>query len=425
MSGRQGVFSRISFSKNDQAHRPRPILQFQALLPYGVHMQAHSVRAAIPIDLVHVEDVTFLSKETAYENLTEEWWSLNRTYPGKSLYRLRSHIALFNGFRFGNHSHLRLYASWYRAIFQTRMLPEPDLKKDVIAYRSESFALFNELYNAGGIWNTGLAIDVRYDANTGRFIISDGHHRATFLLTAGSRWIVANMPAEDLHAFLNHDSAAKANAAIGAQRRTEVYSPIDHPLVTACKVYRDNGYPSRLSMIHDFLAYYTPETLLDIGSNLGFFSFHFAREQIDVVGVEKDFQHYELSLRLKDLFRSKCILLLGDINDHIEGLGQFEGCLLLTTLYHLMAQDIGAARRLIGALNERVAQFLVWESGSNPAAERALIVANSKFTRYTRLGNTYATGKYRELGIFYRPDSDLLSRCSQMPFPLGAGANEQ
>lgn len=52
--------------------------------------------------------------------------------------------------------------------------------------------------------------------------------------------------------------------------------------------------------------------------------------------------------------------------------------------------------------------MIIWESGGNPEEERHYILQHTKFHNYIHLCYTYATGKFRELGIFITDDSEYL-----------------
>lgn len=139
--------------------------------------------------------------------------------------------------------------------------------------------------------------------------------------------------------------------------------------------------------------------LLDIGSNTGFFSFHFLREGVDVTGCELDENHHELANSLGDLYRLPHRFIHGRAEDLLEQETDFTGCLLLTVLYHLI--NAGQHTRLLKLIDRRVSDFMIWESGDKPEMEKELITSSTKFNNYSLISITQATGKTREFGVFY------------------------
>ena len=62
--------------------------------------------------------------------------------------------------------------------------------------------------------------------------------------------------------------------------------------------------------------------------------------------------------------------------------------------------DSEIRNKFIENLNHYVTSMIIWESGGDIEEEKQYIIEHTKFKNYVHLGYTYATGKFRELGIF-------------------------
>lgn len=354
------------------------------------------VSALIPIELLWTEDYKFLAKKI--ENETPEWRVINAAWGNKSLLRLKPHTSLYASLS-GDGMNATMYLDWYRSIFSSRGLAPPFSDDALLDNRMNSTAFFESEIERWGAASRSLQISAKYDESRNVFIIDDGHHRATYLRMRGFRRIPALISYEDWRSWLNMPYGYHVNQLIAEQSRSLIYTPVLTPMIHPMKVVRDNQFRSRLDHLMNFLG---PQLLhgklLDIGSNTGFFSFHFLREGMDVVGCELGKEHYNLACRLGDLYRLPHKFFQGRAEDLIERETGFTGCLLLTVLYHLIQN--GEHERLLNLINEAVSDFIIWESGNYPEEEKRLIISLTKFKKYTKLATTFATGKTRELGIF-------------------------
>lgn len=353
----------------------------------------------LPVELVWSEDYKFLGKQIPNE--TERWREGNAKWGNKSIMRLRPHIDLFDFLSTGNASP-KPYADWYRDdVFLSRGIEPPFDEAQLLEYRFNTTKVFSEAVERDGLESDLLRVNAKFDMTRNVFVVDDGHHRCIYLLSRGFRRIPALISFEDLAAWNNADATARVNEEITAQGRGPIYTPVLLPTVQPMPVVRDWTYRTRLDHLLYFLGErLLPGSLLDIGSNTGFFSFHFLREGMEVVGCEPHRDHIELARRIGDAYRLPHSFTPKPVQELLKGDVAFNGCLFLTVLYHLMAGP--DYREVLKLLDARVSDYLIWESGEDPNFEKIWIQTRTKFVNYQKIATTYATGKTREMGIFWR-----------------------
>jgi SAM-dependent methyltransferase len=337
------------------------------------------------------------------DSQTDAWLALNQRIMGRSVLRLRGHLDLYESFMRGQVG-ADEYLLFWRAIHETRGLTPPD-DATTLHTRHGQYLAFQQSAAAGDL--APLTITAMFDDATHRFVVDDGHHRACFLIRRGWRQIPARVPYEEFHRYINIHSAWSIATFLERNNIGEVYCPILHPLAPRLAVCRDTTSGSRLDRILYFLGDYTfAGNLLDIGCNGGFYSHHFLRDGVNVVGVDLHEPHISLARQLSELYRLPNVFHHADVTDLMAG-RSYEAALLLTVLYHWMAEGPASYHPRLQQLHDCVEDFILWESGHDPASEKQLLMSYGKFTRYEFLGFTYGTGRRRELGVFFRPDSRL------------------
>ncbi|CAH1656923.1 putative SAM-dependent methyltransferase [Hyphomicrobiales bacterium] len=369
--------------------------------------------ALVPLDLIWTEhcDIT----GGVVPNRTPAWDAQHALWSGRPLATLRPHIELFECFSTGRPAFPHAYRDWYRALFETRGLTPPVNDADLLHDRHERYRFFDHTLRTQGATAPFLTVRVKWLKDRNLFMLRDGHHRATFLHTRAQRKIAAAMPFEDLSEWLNITAAREVHGIITAQQRRELYTPILNPLLFDLPTHRDFASQTRLEQLLRHLGpRRLPGPVLDIGSNIGFFCHHLAREGVKAVGIEPDPDHHALACalsvlyRLNPTFHRKTILDFFAMDQTV-----FTGCLMLTVLYHFMATD--EALPLLDAVNRRVESYIIWESGHDPEAEKALIQSRTKFTEFTLIGGTQGTGRTRELGIFHVPGFTFPTTAQRTP----------
>ena len=171
--------------------------------------------------------------------------------------------------------------------------------------------------------------------------------------------------------------------------------------------YRENYVKSRLHHILEYLgsSRVRGKRVLDIGACLGYFGQMFARMGAEVTMVEHDVVHYELLIELNKLLHVKCRTVLQPFEDY-ESEIKFDIAIMLTVFYPYMDDD-ALKIKFLNKVEKYVKHILIWESGDNPEFEKEQIMRHTKFRVFKHLCFTYATGKFREMGIFFA-DKNLL-----------------
>jgi len=237
----------------------------------------------------------------------------------------------------------------------------------------------------------------------GYFNLDAGCELTAWLAAHATRRVPVSISLEDRARWINGPQIAQAIAELARYHRTSAYpwpyTPLLHPGFYPIPSARDSTTPTRLDLILARLGSRRLEgkTVLDVGSSAGFFAQHFAREGARVTAIEPDASCVALCRALNRLLRTDFEVRHqsfeeSDVMPHDVG--------LLLSVFYPGLRDPARRRRFLRALDERVLELVIFESGDDPAAEVAAITAGSHFERYQRIATTWGTGKLRELGLF-------------------------
>lgn len=262
-----------------------------------------------------------------------------------------------------------------------------------------------------------------------RLILKSGHTTCCIAKIMNKSWIEAEMtedtaeswdkrPIEKLHGIIKKQGYKKYasypylsrfsifNRIIIRQRRKMVYSPILHPAFRTWGFCRVGS--NRLDMIRGFLGpVHRKLSLLDIGCNTGYFTFHFARQGFNVTGLDYSDRHLEMARALKETYSLNVDFQQGKLED-FDGDNKFDIVLGMSILYHLLGwgdqPGTPMTPKVLGAkLEKLVGHALIWESGYDPEKEIEVIRSHTGLSHYTKLGITEGSvGTYKEFGVFTR-----------------------
>jgi SAM-dependent methyltransferase len=237
----------------------------------------------------------------------------------------------------------------------------------------------------------------------GYFNLDAGCEVTALIGAHATRRVPVSISLEDHEHWLNRPEIARVKAALARHRRASrypwPYSPLLHPAFSSLPCARDSTTPTRLDLILARLGArrLQGKTVLDVGSSAGFFAQHFAREGAYVTALEADASCVALCRALNWLYRTDFEIRHesfeeSDVPAHDVG--------LLLSVFYPAARDPKRRRRFLRALDDRVRELVVFESGDDPSAEVAAITSGTHFTHYRRIATTWGTGKLRELGLF-------------------------
>lgn len=348
----------------------------------------------VPVELLFTEGDNHLP----VTNETPEWRAHRGRYADLALPRDRAHVSLYRHLLLG--AAPTEYLEWYEGLSTTRGLAPEASGATLLVQRAEQLKEFQEAVarDAETLWMSAPRAEWNHKRQS--FNLRDGHHRAAYLFVSGRRGFPVEMSIGDHEHWMNRPAAMAVHEELLRQQRSRVYSPILHPLFSTVPAYRDTTGPSRLDLVLDFLGPQRLDgrTLLDVGANTCFYSQHFAREGLRVTAVEYDEKHVALARLLNALFRLDITVRQEPFTDNeIE---PHDIGVVLTVLYHQFRESDAAGRAFLKAMDSKIRDLVIWESGDAPETEIELVRAHTRFSHYRELATTYGTGRKRVLGLF-------------------------
>jgi len=240
--------------------------------------------------------------------------------------------------------------------------------------------------------------------NKDRLIVTEG---VDFFLMAkflGVGWIRVQMP-KKISEKWDSRSTENLRAVIEQTKRTRLYAPILHEDFRSMNVSRSDSI--RLDRFRRLLGCLGQGLCgLDIGCNIGHMSHHMQRQGFAMTGIDFDEFHLLVAYALNETYGLDVKFLKCNFLE-FESAYEYDITWALTVLCHIFFSegvDPAFVARRVGQLTKSA---LFWESGSNPEAEKELILTHSGLSKYLSLGPTKGTGLKRQLGIFLRPGTKL------------------
>lgn len=356
------------------------------------------LEADVPIEILFTEDLSRVGKTVPHE--TVAWKRHNRIWADQPVSRLLPHVQLFD-YLLGREGagYPVAYVDWYNNLFTLRGLaPELD-EEHLLDFRHRHFREAHHHYQRVGPSAAEFVLDVVFMPQSGKFYVLDGYHRLMFLYAMGARRIRCRMSSADRDAWLRLEAAHELAALIARQGRRLVYTPLLHPDFYDQVPERDFAAPTRLELIHRFMGAVRFEgPIADIGSNIGHYTHALMREGADVTGFEPFAGHHALAEGLSKLYGLDASFRQAGF-EACSNNDVFTGALMLTVFYHVMAR--GEEAGFLRALDNCVSDYVFWESGHDPEAEKILITGRTHLSHYRHIAWTFGTGRHREFGVFF------------------------
>lgn len=142
------------------------------------------------------------------------------------------------------------------------------------------------------------------------------------------------------------------------------YQPL--PWLGLDRARRDTGSEARFAAILPLLRELDVRTAVDVGCNVGWFSFRLAEAGIATVGVESDPRYYRTALyAARRVGRRDVGFLVLEVDERTVDLLPNADCVLFLSVWHHVVKRAGldAATALLGRLWERTRTVLVFETG--------------------------------------------------------------
>lgn len=353
----------------------------------------------IPIELLFSQR----TEDNIIDDYTDEWKLHSEKWADLPIIMFEPHKCLYAFFQYGS-EYPDTYCNWYQKIYTSRELVYKYTDESLIDKRFREFKSMQRKLNKGMDFFIEHPAIAKWNPK-GYFNLLDGHHRTMFLYSSGLTRIPVQITKKDYDMWCNKKMAVSVHEIIKKQKRKEFYQPILNPYYMDINSYREGYAKSRL---HYIMEYFGSQRLIgkkviDVGANLGYMGQAFARMGCDVTLLEPDPLHYELMQKINDLLYIKCNTVMVKFEDY-ETTEKFDIAILLTVFYHYYS-DEAIKVKFVQHLNKMVSQMIIWESGGSSDEEKKYIIEHTKFTNYQRLCYTYATGKFRELGIFWTNES--------------------
>lgn len=355
----------------------------------------------IPIELLFSQR----TEDNIIDKCTDEWKLHNSRWADLPMIMFEPHKSLYAFFLYGL-EYPNNYCKWFQKIYTTRGLFSGYTNEMLIEKRLREFRIMQ------GELNKGMFFFIEHPAKAkwnpkGYFNLLDGHHRTMFLYSSGLTRIPVQITRNDYDMWCNKEMAVSVHEIIKKQKRKEFYQPILNPYYLDLNSYREGYAKSRYHYIMEYFGSQrlTDKKVIDIGANLGYMGQAFARMGCDVTLLEPDPLNCELMRKINDLLYIKCTTVMEKFEDY-KTTEKFDIAILLTVFCHYFSDETIKVK-FVQHLNKIVSQMIIWESVDSPDEEKKYIIEQTKFTNYQRLCYTYATGKFRELGIFWFNESNL------------------
>ena len=351
--------------------------------------------AWFPVELLFSER----TEDNIMDSYPSAWLRQNKIWEDHPIESFEPYKNLFEFFLRGNEFPTE-YCEWWRGLFTSRGMACIFSDEQLIEKRFREFIIMQQRLNEGMEFFISHPAIAKWN-NKGYFNLLDGHHRASFLYHSGLRKIPVRITKHDYDCWCNYGVAREVIELIKKQERFEFYQPILNPYFLSLNTYRENYNKSRLHHILEYLGSkrVSGMSVLDIGACLGYFGQAFARMGANVTMIENDPIHYELLEKINNLLYIKCKTVFKPFEE-FETNKQFDVAIMLTVFYPYMGNN-DIRNVFLSKLNRYVKRALIWESGDEIEKEKTLIMQETKFKNFQHLSYEYATGKFRELGIFF------------------------
>lgn len=236
----------------------------------------------------------------------------------------------------------------------------------------------------------------------GYFNLTDGCHRATFLVNNHNHLIPIKISRGDYNRWCNQKCVQACKKYVDNHKIKNTYTPIIHPAFCDMDSVIENRGRCTASALYKYFGKLdiSGYKVLDLYSNLSYYSQTFSRMGVQkIVSVEKrkvlfDFAHLLNELHYINNVDMRNITLFE--MDHSE---LFEIIVLVNDI-KLDFNTNNDGKLILKKIDELSLKYFIWSSCLNVESEKKYILENSSFRKYTFLNMELIEGKLVEVGVY-------------------------
>ena len=234
------------------------------------------------------------------------------------------------------------------------------------------------------------------------FNLTDGLHRASFLVNNHVHNIPIRISKEDYESFINSTIAKKCIEFINKKHIKKTYTPIAHPWFSDIESSTQKvlGLTAKAMFNYFRNKEVNHMRVIDLNSNLSYFSQIFARMgAAQIISMEQNKELFELAKLLNQLYYIDSIEMRNDNTEEIRVQGSYS-VVIMANDFFLDLSSGAAKKQLLKKIDSLSSNYFISRSYMDNNKERQFIFSNSSFKSYYRLNVEIVDGILNEIGIY-------------------------
>lgn len=353
----------------------------------------NDIIAYVPSELLYTE-------KNRNENVLNNRFSMYYDY---SVYFSLPILSLFNTFEGKKGYDLKTYIEFYKTSHSKFSLIDD---QEALRHVKDRYKVYNNMSMALNIDKSYFEknpVKVKWNEK-GYFNIVDGHHRTLFLLAKNLYLIPCKIMQSDYTKYINNDKLKFCMDYIDISRSSmNIQTNIAHPYLYSNSRINNNS-TIKLVAICNYLSEKCIDvknlSLLDINSNIGYYSRFFFKMGLEVIGLEKNSTYFNFAKLLNDLFYCNSIKMINKDIREFNSIEEYDITLILSFLYKFINTDMGIY--FLNRVDNLTKKFMICELNNECKYEIDWILNNSNFIKYEKIKKIFDGNKFTELGVFYK-----------------------
>ncbi|MBA4507798.1 hypothetical protein K8O91_12475 [Clostridium sporogenes] len=356
----------------------------------------------------NLEIITYLPSELIF---TEKKKNINvldnkfSKYYDHSVYFSIPAISLFNTFEGKINYDLDNYIEFYKTSHSKFSHIDND---EAMRHINDRFKVYNYMSLALNI-NKGFfeknPVKVEWN-DKGYFNIIDGYHRTVFFLVKNLYKIPCKIKKSEYEKFINMKKLELCTNYMKRNKIVSTNSHITHPYFYFYKNKQQNIASRKLASICYYLAQQNidikKQTLLDVNSDISYYTQFFSRMGLNVVSIEKDIIKFNLAKLLNELFYCNSIKMINNDISEVNDLKQCDISLMISFTNKCIYTESGI--EILKKVDKLTKKMMFWESSYNYKHEVKWILENTTFTNYINIEKFFGERGFSQLGVFIKGD---------------------